>query len=44
MGMVNNAEESKDLRGSALQALERFSLSKEEYASFAQARQQMRGL
>jgi hypothetical protein len=42
MGMVNNAQESRDVRGSALQALERFSLSKEEYASFAQARAQMR--
>ena len=44
LGLVNNAQENKDVRGSALQALERFSLSKDEYASFARARQQMRGL
>lgn len=44
MGMVNNAQESRDVRGSALQVLERFSLSKEEYASVAQARAQMLGL
>ena len=41
MAVVNNPQESKDLRGSAMQALERFSLSKEEYASFAQARARM---
>lgn len=44
MGLVNNAQESKDVRGSALQTLERFSLSKEEYASFAQARAQVLGM
>jgi hypothetical protein len=44
MGLVNNAQESRDVRGSALQALERFSLSKDEYAGFAQARAQFRGL
>ncbi len=44
MGMVNNASESKDVRGSALQALERFPLSKEEYAFFAQARRQLQGM
>lgn len=44
MGMINNTQESKDVRGSALQVLERFSLSKEEYASFAQARAQMQGM
>lgn len=44
MGLINNTQENKDVRGSALQALERFSLSKEEYASFAQARAQMQGL
>ena len=38
IGMVNNQQESKDIRGSALQVLERFSLSKEEYANFARAR------
>ncbi len=43
MGLVNNPQESKDVRGSALQALERFSLSKEEYARFAQARAQLPG-
>ena len=43
MGMVNNAQESRDVRGSALQVLERFSLSKEEYASFARARAQVQG-
>lgn len=41
MGLVNNTQESRDVRGSALQALERFSLSKEEYARFAQARAQL---
>lgn len=44
IGLINNTLESKDVRGSALQALERFSLSKEEYASVAQARAQMQGL
>ncbi len=44
MGLVNNLQESRDVRGSALQALERFSLSKAEYASFAQARAQLKGL
>ena len=43
MGLVNNTQESMDVRGSALQALERFSLSKEEYARFAQARTQVQG-
>lgn len=38
MAVANNAQESKDLRGSALQVLERFSLTKEEYAAFARAR------
>lgn len=41
MGVVNNPQENKDVRGSALQVLERFSLSKEEYASFTRARAQM---
>lgn len=44
IAMVNNPQESGDVRGSALQALERFSLSKEEYASVAQARSQLRGM
>ena len=43
MALVNNAQESREVRGSALQALDRFSLSKEEYASFAQARTQLHG-
>ena len=38
IGMVNNQQESKDIRGSALQVLERFSLSREEVANFARAR------
>lgn len=38
IGLVNNSQESKDIRGSAIQVLERFSLSKEEYANFARAR------
>jgi hypothetical protein len=44
MGLAANTGESKDVRGSALQALERFSLSKDEYASFAQARRQVLGM
>lgn len=42
--LVNNAQESRDLRGSALQALERFALSREEYARLAPARAQVAGL
>lgn len=38
LAVVNNPQENKDVRGSALQVLERFSLSKDEYASLAQAR------
>ena len=34
---------SRSVRGSALQALERFALSREEYASVAQTRAQLRG-
>jgi hypothetical protein len=41
MAVVNNPQENKDVRGSALQVLERFSLSKEEYANFTKARAQM---
>lgn len=44
IAMVNNAQETRDIRGSALQALERFSLSKQEYASLAQARARLRDL
>ncbi|WP_165973707.1 HEAT repeat domain-containing protein [Paucimonas lemoignei] len=40
MGIVNNANESKAVKGSALQVLERFSLSKDEYARYMQARTQ----
>lgn len=38
IGMVNNQQESKDIRGSALQVLERFALSRDEFANFARAR------
>lgn len=38
IGLVNNAQESRDVRGSALQVLERFALTKEEYAGLAAAR------
>jgi HEAT repeat protein len=38
ISMINSPSESREVKGSALQALERFSLSKEEYASFSQAR------
>jgi hypothetical protein len=44
MGLISNPQESRDVRGSALQALERFSLNKDEYASFTQARTLLRGL
>lgn len=43
MGLITNPQESRDVRGSALQVLERFSLNKEEYARFAQARAQIQG-
>jgi hypothetical protein len=41
IGMAGNAQESRDVRGSALQVLERFSLNKEEHASLAKARSQL---
>lgn len=41
---VNDPQEVREVRGSALQALERFALSQEEYASVAQTRAQLRGL
>ncbi len=44
MGLLNNPQESKEVRGSALQVLERFALSKEEYASFSQARTRMQNM
>ena len=43
MALVSNTQESRDIRGSALQTLERFSLTKEEYAAFAKARAQLQG-
>jgi hypothetical protein len=43
VAMVNDPQETRDARGSALQALERFALSREEYASVAQTRAQLRG-
>ena len=43
LGLLTNAQESRDLRGSALQVLERFPLSKDEYAGFAKARAQLQG-
>jgi hypothetical protein len=44
IAVVNNAQESKDVRGSALQVLERFALTKEEYASLAQSRARITGM
>ncbi len=38
LSMINNANENRDLKDSALQALERFALSREEYAHYVQAR------
>lgn len=38
MALVNNPQESRDIKGSAIQVLERFPLNKEEYAAFARAR------
>jgi hypothetical protein len=38
IGVINSPNESREVKGSALQALERFSLSKEEFTSFSQAR------
>jgi hypothetical protein len=43
MGVINSPSESRQVKGSALQALERFSLSKEEFASFSQVRSQIGG-
>lgn len=44
MGLMNNPQESREVRGSALQVLERFSLSKEEVASFHQARTRLQAM
>lgn len=41
LGIVQNPNENRDVKGSALQVLERFSLNKEEYASYMQARSQI---
>lgn len=38
LSMINNANENRDLKDSALQALERFALNREEYAHYVQAR------
>jgi hypothetical protein len=38
MGVANNKNENPEIRLSALQALERFALSNEEYAAYSQAR------
>jgi hypothetical protein len=43
LALVNNPLESRDVRGSAMQVLERFALSKEEYAAIAPVRAQMGG-
>lgn len=40
MGIIGNGAESKAVKGSALQVLERFALSKDEYARYTQARAQ----
>lgn len=42
--MANNPNESKDVRGNALQVLEGFTLSKDEAANFSQLRSQILGL
>jgi hypothetical protein len=44
IGLANNQSESKDVRGSALQVLERFTLSKDEAANYSQLRSQILGL
>jgi len=44
LDMANNPDESKDVRGGALQVLERFTLSKDEAANFSQLRSRMLGL
>lgn len=41
LAMASNPGETKENKGSALQILERFSLSKDEYASFTKARTQL---
>jgi hypothetical protein len=41
--MISNANESKDVKGSALQVLERFTLTQEEAAKYSQLRTQIMG-
>jgi len=44
MNMANNQNENQDVRGNALQVLERFTLSKDEAANYSQLRFQILGL
>ncbi len=44
IGMANNQNESRDVRGNALQVLERFTLTTDEAANFSQLRSQILGL
>ncbi|HCY64142.1 MAG TPA: hypothetical protein DHV59_15240 [Oxalobacteraceae bacterium] len=44
IGMANNQGESRDVRGNALQVLERFTLNQEETANVSQLRSQVPGL
>lgn len=41
LAVINSPTEARDIKGSALQALERFSLTKEEYASYTQVKSQI---
>lgn len=43
LSLANNQRESKDVRGSALQVLDRFTLSKEEAANYSQLRSHLLG-
>jgi hypothetical protein len=43
LGLANNPNESKDVRGNALQVLERFALNQDEAANISQLRSQMLG-
>ncbi|MDB5746171.1 MAG: repeat protein [Massilia sp.] len=43
LALASNPLEPREVRGSAMQVLERFALSKEEYAAIAPVRAQMRG-
>ncbi|MET0980686.1 MAG: HEAT repeat domain-containing protein [Telluria sp.] len=44
LALVSNPAETRDVRGSAMQVLERFALTREEYAAIAPVRAQMRGM